>query len=189
VTIDLAGKTSFADLMVIATGSSQRHRDHRRHLLTPQAPGLAGDAEGPVLGWVLIDAATSSSPFQDECVTSTIWKLWGAALPESSSEIAADGGRRAAGRQHAVTIAAVGRDRRADAGTVRRLLLPWPVRLREVPAPATARPASPRREAARLSAPFPGAVLIALDETGVMTRRWRPGSRRGSGRGAPGSRF
>ena len=70
-----------------------------------------------------------------------------------------------------VTIAAVGRDR---SGPTRELFddycrrCPWPVRLREVPAPATGAPE--RRlaeEAARLSSAVSrDAVLIALDETG-----------------------
>jgi 23S rRNA (pseudouridine1915-N3)-methyltransferase len=70
-----------------------------------------------------------------------------------------------------VTIAAVGRDR---SGPTRELFddycrrCPWPVRLREVPAPAHGPPE--RRlaeEAGRLSSAVPrDAVLIALDESG-----------------------
>lgn len=58
--IDLAGKTAFADAMVIATGSSQRHiaamADHLLERL--KAVGLVGrGAEGRGQSdWVLIDA-------------------------------------------------------------------------------------------------------------------------------------
>jgi ribosome-associated protein len=58
--IDLTGKTTFADAMVIATGSSQRHiASMAEHLLERlKASGLAGlGAEGRGQSdWVLIDA-------------------------------------------------------------------------------------------------------------------------------------
>jgi ribosome-associated protein len=60
VIIDLAGKTNFADLMVIATGSSQRHiATMAQHLLERlKRAGFAGvRAEGTAQSdWVLIDA-------------------------------------------------------------------------------------------------------------------------------------
>jgi ribosome-associated protein len=60
VTIDLAGKTNFADLMVIATGSSQRHiATMAEHLLERlKRAGMTGvAAEGAGQSdWVLIDA-------------------------------------------------------------------------------------------------------------------------------------
>ena len=60
VVIDLAGKTDFADFMVIANGKSQRQvgtmADHLQRKL--KAKGLKGiAAEGvPACDWVLIDA-------------------------------------------------------------------------------------------------------------------------------------
>ncbi len=60
VTIDLAGKTSIADAMVVATGSSQRHiAAMAEHLLERlKAAGVRGlGAEGGGHSdWVLIDA-------------------------------------------------------------------------------------------------------------------------------------
>jgi ribosome-associated protein len=60
VTIDLAGKTSIADMMIVATGSSQRHlATMAEHLLERlKAVGLKGlAAEGSNQSdWVLIDA-------------------------------------------------------------------------------------------------------------------------------------
>ncbi len=59
-TIDLAGKTSFADYMVVASGSSRRHimtlADHvTEHLKEVGVPPLS--VEGKELGdWVLVDA-------------------------------------------------------------------------------------------------------------------------------------
>jgi ribosome-associated protein len=93
VTIDLAGKTSFADLMVIATGSSQRHiATIAEHLLERlKRAGLAGvRAEGTSHSdWLLIDAGdVIVHLFKDEVRHFyDLEKLWGAALPESSSEI------------------------------------------------------------------------------------------------------
>ena len=93
VTIDLAGKTSFADLMVIATGSSQRHiATMAEHLLERlKRAGLAGvRAEGTGQSdWVLIDAGdVIVHLFKDEVRHFyDLEKLWGAALPESPNEI------------------------------------------------------------------------------------------------------
>lgn len=60
IVIDLAGKTDFADFMVIATGTSKRHvttlAEHLRERM--KAAGLKGGAafEGLARGdWVLID--------------------------------------------------------------------------------------------------------------------------------------
>lgn len=59
-TIDLAGKTSFADCMIIASGTSRRHiatlADHvAEHLKEVGYPPLS--VEGKELGdWVLVDA-------------------------------------------------------------------------------------------------------------------------------------
>lgn len=93
VTIDLAGKTSFADLMVIATGSSQRHiATMAEHLLERlKREGYAGvRAEGTGQSdWVLIDAGdVIVHLFKDEVRHFyDLEKLWGAALPESPSEV------------------------------------------------------------------------------------------------------
>jgi ribosome-associated protein len=88
VTIDLTGKTSFADAMVIATGSSQRHMAAMaEHLLERlKAAGLAGlGAEGRGHSdWVLIDAGdvvvhlfkAETRRFYD------LERLWGTPLPE-----------------------------------------------------------------------------------------------------------
>jgi ribosome-associated protein len=93
VTIDLAGKTSFADLMVIATGSSQRHiATMAEHLLERlKHEGYTGvRAEGAGQSdWVLIDAGdVIVHLFKDEVRHFyDLEKLWGAALPESTSEV------------------------------------------------------------------------------------------------------
>ena len=93
VTIDLAGKTNFADLMVIATGSSQRHiATMAEHLLERlKLEGFASvRAEGTGQSdWVLIDAGdVIVHLFKDEVRHFyDLEKLWGAAVPEPSSEI------------------------------------------------------------------------------------------------------
>jgi ribosome-associated protein len=93
VTIDLAGKTSFADVMVIATGSSQRHiATMAEHLLERlKHEGYTGArAEGTGQSdWVLIDAGdVIVHLFKDEVRHFyDLEKLWGAALPESTSEV------------------------------------------------------------------------------------------------------
>jgi ribosome-associated protein len=93
VIIDLAGKTNFADLMVIATGSSQRHiATMAEHLLERlKRGGIAGvRAEGTAQSdWVLIDAGdVIVHLFKDEVRHFyDLEKLWGAALPEPASAI------------------------------------------------------------------------------------------------------
>jgi ribosome-associated protein len=93
VTIDLAGKTSFADLMVIATGSSQRHiATMAEHLLERLKfkgfKGLRAEGAGQS-DWVLIDAGdVVVHLFKDEVRHFyDLEKLWGAALPEVGSEV------------------------------------------------------------------------------------------------------
>ena len=61
VTIDLAGKTSIADYMVVASGRSVRQvraiADHLVERLKQEIPGVAVRVEGmPQNDWVLIDA-------------------------------------------------------------------------------------------------------------------------------------
>ena len=93
VTIALAGKTSFADLMVIATGSSHRHiASMAEHLLERlKRGGFAGvRAEGTAQSdWVLIDAGdVIVHLFKDEVRQFyDLEKLWGAALPEAPGEL------------------------------------------------------------------------------------------------------
>jgi ribosome-associated protein len=93
VTIDLAGKTSIADVMVIATGSSQRHiATMAEHLLERlKAVGLIGlVAEGSGHSdWVLIDAGdVVVHLFKDEVRRFyDLEKLWGAALPQASDVV------------------------------------------------------------------------------------------------------
>jgi ribosome-associated protein len=89
VSIDLAGKTSIADTMVIASGTSQRHiATMAQHLLERlKAAGLRGlSSEGSGQSdWILIDAGDvivhlfkgELRQFYD------LEKLWGAALPEA----------------------------------------------------------------------------------------------------------
>jgi ribosome-associated protein len=60
VTIDLSGKTSFADNMVIATGRSQRHvgalADHLVREIKERGLGKCKVEGLPSCDWVLIDA-------------------------------------------------------------------------------------------------------------------------------------
>ena len=59
VSIDLAGKTTFADWMVVATGTSQRHIASCAEKLIERLKALGLDASVEGLGnsdWVLIDA-------------------------------------------------------------------------------------------------------------------------------------
>ena len=88
VTIDLTGKTSIADAMVIATGSSQRHlATMGEHLLTrlkaARLPALGAEGGGRS-DWLLIDAGdVIVHLFKDEVRRFyDLEKLWGAALPE-----------------------------------------------------------------------------------------------------------
>jgi ribosome-associated protein len=89
VTVDLTGKTSIADAMVIATGTSQRHiATMAQHLLERlKAAGLKGlGPEGSGHSdWILIDAGdVIVHLFKDELRRFyDLEKLWGAALPET----------------------------------------------------------------------------------------------------------
>ncbi|MEL6961448.1 MAG: ribosome silencing factor [Pseudomonadota bacterium] len=90
VTIDLTGKTSLADTMVIATGTSRRHIESMaEHLLERlKAHGMSGSiAEGRGQSdWVLIDAGdVIVHLFRDETRRFyDLERLWGSALPESA---------------------------------------------------------------------------------------------------------
>ncbi len=92
ITIDLTGKTSLADTMVIATGSSRRHIEAMaEHVLERlKALGLNGSiAEGRGQSdWVLIDAGdVIVHLFRDETRRFyDLERLWGSALPEKHDE-------------------------------------------------------------------------------------------------------
>jgi ribosome-associated protein len=93
VTVDLTGKTSIADAMVVATGSSQRHlATMAQHLLERlKAAGLKGlSSEGTGQSdWILIDAGdVIVHLFKDELRRFyDLEKLWGAALPEAHTVV------------------------------------------------------------------------------------------------------
>jgi ribosome-associated protein len=95
ITIDLTGKTSLADTMVIATGSSRRHLESMaEHLLERlKARGMVGTiAEGQGQSdWVLIDAGDvivhlfrqETRQFYD------LERLWSGPLPSGEGDLAA----------------------------------------------------------------------------------------------------
>jgi len=99
ITIDLTGKTSLADAMVIATGSSRRHIEAMaEHVLERlKASGLAGSiAEGRGQSdWVLIDAGdVIVHLFRDETRRFyDLERLWGGVFPDNAGErVAASAG-------------------------------------------------------------------------------------------------
>jgi ribosome-associated protein len=90
VRIDLAGKTDFADAMVIASGQSARHvgalADHLVEALKDQ--GLRPAVEGmPQCDWVLIDAGdVVVHLFRPEVrAFYNLEKMWGAPRPASGA--------------------------------------------------------------------------------------------------------
>ncbi len=91
ITIDLIGKTSMADAMVVATGSSRRHLESMaEHLLERmKAKGMIGTiAEGRGQSdWVLIDAGdVIVHLFREETRRFyDLERLWGVALPDSQA--------------------------------------------------------------------------------------------------------
>ncbi|MGI9437829.1 MAG: ribosome silencing factor [Geminicoccaceae bacterium] len=97
VTIDLTGKTSMADSMVIATGSSRRHLEAMaEHLLERlKARGLGGSiAEGRGQSdWVLIDAGdVIVHLFRDETRRFyDLERLWGVTSPDAQITVSAAG--------------------------------------------------------------------------------------------------
>jgi nicotinate-nucleotide adenylyltransferase len=89
VTIELAGKTTIADQMVIASGRSARQvlalAEHLDEVLSPR---MRISVEGKTQGdWVLIDASdVIVHLFRPEIRTYyNLEKLWGEALPESEA--------------------------------------------------------------------------------------------------------
>jgi nicotinate (nicotinamide) nucleotide adenylyltransferase/ribosome silencing factor RsfS/YbeB/iojap len=87
VTIDLAGKTTIADFMVVATGRSTRQvvalTDHLEQIL-PGRIATEGKAQGD---WVLIDAGdVIVHIFRPEIRGYyNLEKMWGSALPDSET--------------------------------------------------------------------------------------------------------
>jgi len=99
ITIDLTGKTSLADTMVIATGSSRRHIEAmaERLIVRLKAQGLGGSiAEGRGQSdWVLIDAGdVIVHLFRDETRRFyDLERLWGGVPSEKADErVAASAG-------------------------------------------------------------------------------------------------
>ncbi|NQV47049.1 MAG: ribosome silencing factor [Rhodospirillaceae bacterium] len=92
VVIDLAGKTSLTDYMVIASGTSQRHvGGMASHLCeTIKASGIKGVAvEGePQCDWVLVDAGdVIIHLFRPEVREFyNLEKMWGVALPDVAAD-------------------------------------------------------------------------------------------------------
>jgi ribosome-associated protein len=89
VTIELAGKTTIADQMVIASGRSARQvvalAEHLDEVLSPR---MRISVEGKTQGdWVLIDASdVIVHLFRPEIrAYYNLEKLWGGALPESEA--------------------------------------------------------------------------------------------------------
>lgn len=100
VVLDLAGKTSFADHMVIVTGTSQRHLATMAEKLLARLKerGIAGHAEGlHGSDWVLIDTGdVIVHLFRPEVRGFyNLEKLWGVAPPEGAPMAAAAVGMRA----------------------------------------------------------------------------------------------
>lgn len=90
VTIDLAGKTSIADSMVIATGSSTRHIGAMAEQLIQRlkAVGVPGNGAegGQDSGWLLIDAGDVIVHLFKADVRETydLEKLWATAPPAAA---------------------------------------------------------------------------------------------------------
>ena len=97
VSIDLTGKTSIADAMIVASGTSQRHlASMAEHLLDRlKAAGLSGlRAEGQGQSdWVLIDAGdVIVHLFRPEIRSFyDLEKLWSTAVPEPAPRTASLG--------------------------------------------------------------------------------------------------
>jgi ribosome-associated protein len=95
IIIDLTGKTAFADAMVIATGSSQRHiaamaENLLDRLKTVGLKGLAAEGRGQT-DWVLIDAGdVIVHLFKDETRRFyDLERLWGTPLPDLRAQVRA----------------------------------------------------------------------------------------------------
>ena len=92
VTIDLAGKTTIADYMVIASGRSSRQVTALTEHLERDLPVRVA-VEGKSLGeWVLLDAGdVIVHIFRPEIRTHyNLEKMWGSAMPDTDSETVAE---------------------------------------------------------------------------------------------------
>jgi ribosome-associated protein len=92
VKIDLEGKTSIADYMIIASGTSQRHLVSMAELLRQELHqmgikpvGIEGMTQGE---WVLLDAGdVIVHLFKPEIRTLyDLEKMWGVTIPENITE-------------------------------------------------------------------------------------------------------
>jgi nicotinate-nucleotide adenylyltransferase len=87
VTIDLAGKTTIADFMVVATGRSTRQvialTDHLEQIL-PGRVAIEGKSQGD---WVLVDAGDVIVHIFRPDIRRyyNLEKMWGSALPDSDT--------------------------------------------------------------------------------------------------------
>ena len=95
VVIDLAGKTDFADYMVIASGTSQRHvntmAQHLREKLKKQGHGGIALEGTPQCDWVLIDGGdVVVHLFRPEIrAFYDLEKIWGARTRRKAEEVVA----------------------------------------------------------------------------------------------------
>jgi ribosome-associated protein len=94
VVIDLSGKTDFADFMVIATGTSQRHVASMAEHLREKFKS-AGQSKVPVEGleqgdWVLVDGGDIVVHVFRADVRKfyELEKIWGALAPRSTQPLA-----------------------------------------------------------------------------------------------------
>ena len=94
VEIDLAGKTSIADVMIIASGRSQRHvgaiADAVMRALKEKGHEMIGVEGLPLCDWVLIDAGDLVVHiFRPEIrIFYNLEKMWGADRPSEGVELA-----------------------------------------------------------------------------------------------------
>ncbi len=92
VSVDLSGKADFADSMIIASGTSQRHVNALADHVVEVLKGIGLNpipVEGKEPGdWVLVDAGdTIVHLFRPEIRTHyNLEKMWSVALPQSSLE-------------------------------------------------------------------------------------------------------
>ena len=177
--IDLKGKSTIADNMVVATGTSSRQVAALAERLLQRLKGLGFvglKPEGLRQGdWVLIDSGdVIVHLFRPEIRSFyNIEKMWGVALDRDGRSSRVGGGPGAATHSMRLTIASAGRFRD---GPERSLFqrycgrIRWDVRLREIEAKGRAAPAEvARREADLLAACCPaGAYVVALDAGGRM---------------------
>jgi len=94
VVIDLHGKSSIADSMIIATGRSQRHlaslAEHLAVLLKKQGIGDVGVEGASVGDWVLVDGGdVIVHLFREEVRRHySLEKMWGLVVPPGERQMA-----------------------------------------------------------------------------------------------------